>query len=214
MALAAVTVLVIVMFLGVFGLHRVTPLDGLKPVFDIGGEANIPTWWNVALLLMVAVAALGASFVGPAPAHGVRRSWWVVAAAATYASIDEAAGLHERLAGPVGDLDIDVPTYGWLLPGVVVASAGAVVLVVAGRRLPQPAAGRLGLALASYGGAAVGIEAINGWVRRRGEGSLLYSAGTVSEESIEMGACVYAVMAIVDACRWSRTAAGVTISPR
>ena len=212
MLLAAVTAVVLITFVAVFSIHRLTPIESWKEVLDIGGEANIPTWWNATLLAMVAVCALVAAEIGGA-AGPARRAWRVVAAGAAYLSIDEAAALHERLADVVPS-GVDVPTYAWLLPGSVLALAGTAVLVSAGRHLPHPTAGRLGFALAAYGGAAIGIEAANGRVRENDDDSMLYTVGTLIEESVEMGACVYAVSVIIDAFRVCRTNTGVVVVDR
>lgn len=208
--LGAVTALVMFGFLAAFTVHRFTPVDGWKELFDIGAEANIPTWWNTTLLFMVAMFAILASEVARGSGPAVRRAWWVVAAGATYASIDEAAGLHERLAGPVESAGIQFPTYASILPGVVIAVVGAAVLVTSGRRLPRPTAGRLGVALACYGLAAVGVEAVNGWTRDHNWDNA-YTVGTIVEESVEMGSCVYAVAAIVDAFQWRRICTGLEV---
>jgi hypothetical protein len=117
-------------------------------------------------------------------------------------SIDEATALHERLAEPVSAAGIDVPTYAWVVPGAALAIAGSAVLLFAGRQLPSPTAGRLGIALAAYGTAAVGIEAINGWIRDSRGDSPLFTIGTTIEEAVEMVACAYAVAVIVDV--WAR----------
>ena len=90
----------------------------------------------------------------------------MVAAAAAYLSVDEAAALHERLANVVPS-GIDVTTYAWSLPGSLLAVAGV--------------------------------------------DSKLYTVGTLVEESVEMGACVYAVTVIIDNLHVRRTRAGVMI---
>ena len=181
--LAAVTAVVVITFVVVFSIHRLTPIDSWKELFDIGGEANIPTSWNATLLAMVAASALFAAEI-----HGVagrwRRAWRMVAAAAAYLSVDEAAALHERLANLVPS-GIDVTTYAWLLPGSLLAVAGASVLFVFGRDLPQPTAGRLGIALAAYGIAAIAMEAGNRRFRKNDDDdSKLYTVGTLVEESV------------------------------
>lgn len=206
MLLAAVTAIVVIMFVAVFSIHRLTPIASWKEMFDIGGEANVPTWWNTTLLALVAVTALIAAEISER-ASAVRRAWRIVAAAAAYLSLDEAASLHERLANVVPS-EVDVPTYAWVLPGSLLALAGTAVLVVAGRHLPHPTAGRLGTALAAYGVAAVGLEAVNGRFRENDDDSMLYTVGTLIEESVEMGACVYAVSVIIDAFRVCRTSSG------
>ena len=144
------TVGVMVAFVIVFWVDRIVGAADWIRLFDIGGEANVPTWWNVILLAMVATVAMLAGEVTGDVDAAARQAWWVVAAAASYLSLDEATGLHERLGGLVRGTALELPTFAWLLPGLVVASAGAAVLVLAGRRLPPRTARRLAVTLASY----------------------------------------------------------------
>jgi xanthine/uracil permease len=206
-ALLLVTGLIMVAFLVVFTLNRATSLHlkDLKTLVDIGGEANLPTWWNASLLFTVCVTALIAAFLPPTAAesragHRARRgAWLVVAAAGAYLSLDETAGLHERLAKPVRSSGIDLPTYAWLLPGVALAAVGCLVLVKAARRLPPRIARRLGVALGCYFAGAIGMEAVNGLFSDRWlDLPLLFAAGTTLEESLEMVACILAITALVD----------------
>jgi hypothetical protein len=195
--LVIITVVVLAAFVIVFAVHRVTPIPDAKPVVDIGGERNIPTFWNTILLLSVAVAAVVA--LRRSNRDGRRElSWLVVAAAAVYLSFDEAFELHERLRNPFGSITDDLPTYAWVIPGAALAVAGSAVLITAGRRLPPIARPRLAAALGLYGVSAVGVEAVNGWFREH-DRDAAYTIGTVLEESGEMGACILAVTAILDA---------------
>jgi hypothetical protein len=60
--LAGGTAVVLAAFVVAFSYHRlVAPAESWKELFDIGGEANVPTWWNATLLATVALAALVAS---------------------------------------------------------------------------------------------------------------------------------------------------------
>lgn len=205
-SLLLVTALVMVAFLTVFTLNRAgLHLKDLKTFVDIGAEANLPTWWNASLLFTVFLAAVVAAFLPPGQGESGSRyrsrrgAWLVVAAAGAYLSLDETAMLHERLAAPVRSSGIDLPTYAWLLPGVVIAAVGCLVLFRASRRLPVWTARRLGLALACYLSGAVGMEAVNGLFSDRWlDLPLVFAAGTTVEESLEMVACVLAITAIVD----------------
>lgn len=206
-ALLLLTGLVMTVFVIVFTLNRATslPLKDLKTFVDIGGEANLPTWWNASLLFTVFLAALVAAFLPATAAEGRSRhrarrgAWLVVAAAGAYLSLDETTALHERLARPVVSSGLDLPTYAWLLPGVVLAAVGCLLLFRASRRLPPPIARRLGLALACYLGGAVGMEFVNGLLSDRWlDLPLVFAAGTTLEETLEMVACVLAITAIVD----------------
>ncbi len=211
LALAAVTVAVIGVFVTVFALHYVVAVPQLKQFVDIGGEANLPTWWNASMLFMVGIGALTARSLQPDRAG--RRAWLVVALAAVLLSLDEIASLHERLATPVRAAGIDVPTYAWLVPGVVLALIGGAVLVVVGRALSRPTQHILGVALLLYGAGAVGLEAVNGWLREHNL-DLLFAAGTTVEETLEMTACILAVMGTVNTIQRRRATGSASFSTR
>ncbi|WP_353951459.1 hypothetical protein V6K52_17765 [Knoellia sp. S7-12] len=193
--LLLVTLAVMCVFIAVFTLGRVVSIPDAKALMDIGAEANIPTWWNTMLLALV--AALAAIAWRAESDRGPRTAWAAVTAAGTYLSIDEAAVLHEKLGVPMREAGLDVVTYAWVLPGAAFAILATLVLVRLGRRLPRPTGGRLGLALVVYGGAAVGIEGVNGVMSRNGHG-LDFTVGIILEEGLEMGACIIAVCAILD----------------
>ncbi len=195
--LAICTAAVFAAFIVAFGWDRIaSPIPRAKAWFDIGNESNLPTWWNATLLILVAMCALVASLVADRARE--RRAWWVVALAGTYLSIDEATELHERLAGIGERSGLAGPTYAWLAPGIVVALAGATVLVIAGRALPRRAGARLGLALGIYAVAALGLEAVGGWIRDDSDDSPWFTIAIMLEEGLEMLACVLAVGAILD----------------
>lgn len=78
----------------------------------------------------------------------------------------------------------------------MLATGATAVLVAVGRHLPRAVARRLAAALALYGGAALGLETLNGWLRQR-QHDLAYTLGTMAEETIEMLACIVAVTAIL-----------------
>ncbi|MGF9661626.1 hypothetical protein AAIH25_07140 [Arthrobacter crystallopoietes] len=193
--LLAVTAAVMTAFVAVFALHYAVPLEEAKAFVDIGAESNLPTWWNASLLFLTAVLAAAAA-VAADPGRP-RLAFGVVAAAAAYLSVDETAGLHERLARPMLAAGVETPTYPWLILGTAMGLLGAAVLCLAGRALPREIAPRLALALACYAGGALGVEAINGSLREGGPG-ILFSAGLMLEEGLEMTACIIAVAAMAD----------------
>jgi hypothetical protein len=193
--LLGTTAAIMAAFLAVFALHYLIPLDELKKFVDIGAESNLPAWWNAALLFLVAVLAVAAAL--RKGRCGAGAAWWVIAAAAAYLSLDETAGLHERLARPAVAAGLQSPTYPWLALGVFVAGAGALVLFLAGRMLPWTAYRPLGAALVLYALGAVGTEAFNGWIRGVAPG-VLFSGGLVLEEGLEMLGPIIAAVAILD----------------
>jgi MFS family permease len=211
--LVGVTVVIFTAFVTAFGWHRViSPAPDVKEWLDIGGESNLPTWWNATLLVLVALAALVAACF--ADRSSERRAWWIVGLAAAYLSVDEATQLHERLAALGERSGLDLPTYAWLVPGVIVAAIGATVLVVAGRALPPTTGARLGLALALFAFASLGLEALGGWLRDRTDDSPWFTLAIIVEEGVEMLACILAVGAIIDAHRIERDGGRIVVTRR
>lgn len=196
-ALAVVTAGVVGLFCTVVLVHEyVRPLPQVRTLVNVNGEANLPTWWNATLLLMIAFGAAVARTLEHETAP--RRAWLTVAAVGVLLSLDEVAGLHERLSAPVKATGLAVPTYAWVVPGVVIAAIGATVLVVVGRGLPGGTRRRLLLALVLYLVGALGVEAINGTLLDA-DRLIYYLVGTTVEETIEMSACVLAIGAIAAA---------------
>lgn len=210
--LALITAVVLFAFVPTGGVHRLTPVPAWKECVDIGAEGNLPTWWNTTLLALVGAGALVAAALD-ADHRPSMRAWLVVAAAGAYLSLDEAAGLHERLNGLTARAGIDPPTYAWVLPGALLAGVGATVLIVIGRRLPSPTGLRLGVALGAYGTGAIAVEAFTGAIRDDGVG-WLYGIGIAVEETLEMGAAAYAVTTIVDHYGIQRVANGFVLAGR
>jgi hypothetical protein len=210
-ALLAATAIVFGSFVITFGWHRVVaPVPHVKEWVDLGGESNLPTWWNATLLVLVATAAVAAAFLTDRPSE--RRSWWIVGTATTYLSVDEATGLHERLSELGERTGVDVPTYAWLVPGVILAAIGATILVLAGRALPSPTGARLGLALAAFAFASLGLESVGGWIRDRTDDSPWFTLAIILEEGLEMVACILAIGVIIDAHRIERAGGRIVVS--
>ena len=202
-SLLAVTIALVLVFGTVLLVHEyVSPMPRIRALVNINGEANLPAWWNGALLMTIGFGALVARALETERA--ARRAWLTVAVAGLGLSLDEIAGLHERLGEPVREIGIEVPTFAWLVPGVIIAAALFTVLVALGRGLPQRTRRWLFLALVCYLFGAIGVEAINGTLRSA-DRLLYYWIGTTVEETIEMVSCIIAIGAIarVIADRWA-----------
>lgn len=198
--LAAISGLIVLGDLAVKGYHRyVQPVPDVVIVLNVGSEANVAAWWNAALLLAVACMGIVAMFLARPGGRPSRGSWLALIAAATWLSLDEAAQIHERWGVPVQNWALDhgvrMPTFAWVLPGTLVALVGVVCAVMWVRSLPRDL--RIGLlgALAMYLTGALVVEAINGWSKRQGA-SAAYVLGTSFEETLEMSACLVALLVL------------------
>jgi hypothetical protein len=167
-------------------------LADLVPQLSLSYEHNVPTWFSSSLLLACALAA-GAIARGAAR---WRRSWWGMAVAFGYVSLDEASEIHEHLGG---HLDTSgVLYFDWIIPAVGVL--GVLAVVYLRFMLALPAATRLRLLLAGvvYIGGAVGMELPLGWwVDRAGPDNLGYALIDWVEETLEMVGASLALVALV-----------------
>lgn len=193
-ALLAVTFALVLVFGIVLIVHdSVTRIPRIRALVNINGEANLPAWWNGALLMTIGFGALVARAFEIERA--ARRAWLTVAVTGFVLSLDETVALHERMGQPVVEAGIRVPTFAWLVPGVVIGAALFVALVAVGRGLPRRTRRWLLLALICYLAGALGVEAINGTLRNA-DRLIYYWIGTTVEETVEMVSCVIAIGAI------------------
>lgn len=162
------------------------------PQLSLSYEHNVPTWYSSSLLFACALAA-GAVARG---AGRWRRHWWGVVAVFGYASLDEAAELHEQLGG---HLDTSgVLYFDWVIPAVAILGVLAAVFLPFVRALAPATRRRLILAGAIYIGGAVGMELPLGWwVERAGNDNLAYGLIDWAEETMEMIGASLAVVALV-----------------
>lgn len=158
--------------------------------FYVGTEMNLPTWWNVLLLAGVGLAAAFAAAVVPKERVG----WWAIAAAAAFLSLDEGSRLHETTGHLVQGFGI--PTFSWVLVGAVVAPIGLIVLAVLTRHLLRGTRLALTACVAAYVVAALGLEAVGGYLQQQDNWGGFLTLTHV-EETLEMLACAFAIYAIV-----------------
>lgn len=187
-----------------FGQEPPTAFAVAYRLFDADREANVPTWFSVALLLVIALLALGVSTLlrdRPGRSHW----YWVgLAVVFAYLSVDELAGIHEEL---IPRLSLVVEARGALTyPWTIVAAPLVALFVLAYApflwRLPRRTAGLLLLAGALYVGGALGLEAVGGLiVDEDGRITLGYVLVTSAEELLEMAGAALCLYAVADHAR-------------
>ncbi|WP_156251865.1 hypothetical protein [Pseudactinotalea terrae] len=196
--LGGVTLLLIALDQLLFNIRPGEKLDALLYIyFDVTREGNVPTFWNAALLLWVGAAAALVAYLSPGRAVG----WWVTAGVATLMSLDETVQIHEHLRG-LGNaiqtwLGVTFPTFTWLIPGVLIALAGAVMLWIWSGRQPTTTRRGLRLAVVLYGSGVVVVEAVGGMVWRVTAGGSAYQAMAGLEELLEMAGAIVALLAVL-----------------
>jgi hypothetical protein len=184
--------------------------EDIPLLFDVNTEATVPTWYNAALLLVVAGLCLALASLRRSTTvdSGVR--WLVLAAVFAAMSLDETVALHERLGDVVAP---DVAGSGllrhtWVAAGAVLAVGFAAVCAWALATLPRRLRRGTGAGLAVYLAGALGVEAVSGAVLDRWGDGLAYSAVTLLEEAAEMAGAALVVCALLGALEVRRTEAG------
>lgn len=161
---------------------------GFVPLFNIGLEGNVPTFFATALLILN-----GLLFLLVSRLSGWRRwqsrGWLVLAAAFFFVGVDEFAMIHERLIEPVRALlgTGGLLYFAWVIPYAVLALAlgGISLPLILG--LGPGFAARFGAAAATFLGGAIGVEMLGGrYFEARGEAiDLTYRLYQTLEESLE-----------------------------
>lgn len=166
-------------------------IDALIGPLSLSEESNVPTWFASSLLLGCAIAA------GSIAAQLRSRSWWAIAIVLGYASLDEAAELHEHLGGHLDTSGILY--FDWVIPAAVIVLVLAVIFLPFLRTLPSPLRGRLVAAAVIFVGGALVMELPLGrWTDHVGEDSLGYALIDWFEETLELAGAALALWALLD----------------
>ena len=166
--------------------------------FDVGREYNMATWYNSGLWLVLGVLAAGIAVARPA----FRRSWWLLALVALFASVDEYLEVHERLDLPGGRLAEHLPVdlgFTWVLLGAPIALVVGLALLRLVFSLPRRATLGILLGAALFLVGAIGVETLNGLILAGNDmivtNAYIYS--TMGEELLEMSGVAVSLAAVV-----------------
>lgn len=171
-------------------------IEALLPKLSLSYEGNLPTWFSSSLLLLCAIAAGSIASALQAGARW-RFHWWGLAIGLGYASLDEAAEIHENLGGHFETSG--VLYFDWVIPAIAMLALLAAVYLPFVRTLPPPTRTRLVIAGVIYVGGALAMELPLGWwTERAGADNLGYALIDWIEETMEMIGASLALAALVD----------------
>lgn len=159
---------------------------GLRPLFDLNGEHNVPAMLSsVAILLAAALLACIAAqeYQRRAP---LRRYWMALCLGFAYLALDEAAAVHEKFNRPIRIL-FDSPDFAaaWVVVGVGGALLVGLLFVPFLLRLRRGTAVEFMLAGGVYLLGALGVESVGGPALAPPT-SFLFHATIAVEEALEM----------------------------
>ncbi len=177
-------------------------LYGLIPLFDLGMEANIPTFYSALLLLSSSVLLSVISSAAVKSGSRFARHWVVLAAGFFYLALDEAAHIHELLIRPMRDI---LGSYGrgifffaWVVPGIGIVAALAVYFFRLLLSLDRVTRRFFVVGGFLFVGGAVGIEMVDGLVAAQyGKDNLAYNLLIVVEETMEMTGVIVFILGLL-----------------
>lgn len=186
----------------VFGYER---LSGLIPFVYVDHERNIPTYFSVILLLLVALLLVFITVLNKKQAVPHTSKWAVLSFGFFIMAFDEAFRLHEKMVAPLrgmlGDGDLGIFYYSWVIPGIVTVCALGVFFLKFLMYLPAPTRLRFLIAGTLYVGGAIGFELIGGYYAESySKHNLIYSMISTVEESLEMAGLIVFIWALLKYC--------------
>jgi len=184
-------------------------------LFDLGTEANVPTWFAATLLVLLALA-LVVTAVAARARGGAAGPYLVLAVVALVLSVDEAAELHEQLnllAGRLEEWLGPLPTFSWIVPGAALAAAAGTALLWLGRQLPGQLRRRLVISGTVFLLGALVVEGLSGSiVGATGYENPTYLALNALEEGLEKAGVLLALSAVLARLHVRLTADGLSVA--
>ena len=158
--------------------------------FNLDAECCVGSWYSTILLFGAGVVHMFMARDACAHARGFARHWLALGFIFMGLSLDEAAGLHERMTQVVRETigrEKARLYYGWVLPGFVQVLALGCAYAKFLMHLSRRTAIKIACAGALFVGGAIGFEIPAGALAMRdGVGSLRMVAFTSIEETLEM----------------------------
>jgi len=181
-----------------------TYLFGLVPLFDLGTDSSIPTWY-ASFTLLICTILLGIIALAKKDARDpFTRHWQGLAFVFLYLSIDEVARIHEVIGDTLGRFTGE--THGLLYFTWVIYGMAFVLLLIPPyikflRHLPHQTTKLFVSAGIVYLGGALGMEMVNArHADLYGFKNLAYQLMTAFEEFLEMTGIaifIYALMCYI-----------------
>jgi hypothetical protein len=164
----------------------ITKLHLLSDVFDVDREDSIPTWFSQLILLGSAVAAGIVGIYKRRTRLAYGRHWLAVASVFLFLSVDEIAGIHERLIDVLArnQASLSIGLNSWYLFAIIMVGGVALPLLRFWWQLPAKTRYMLVVSAAVYLFGAVFFDVFDG--RYDGTGFLHDGLLVGIEEAFEM----------------------------
>ncbi|MBA3525033.1 MAG: hypothetical protein H0T85_10905 [Geodermatophilaceae bacterium] len=190
------------------------PESTAKQYFDVSREQNLPTWVNVVVLVLAAVASTLAAALARVAGSRAALPWAGFAVVVAGLSLDDMTSLHERLDGfgrRIGG-GSGLTYAAWLVPGLAFAAVVVIAVVLLVRRVDRTTRRLLlsGLFLLLVG--AFALESLGNAVLEQRGFSREYALLVLAEETLETLGAWLLLAAPLAALRVTRTDGGLLVA--
>ncbi len=133
-------------------------------VFDLEQETAVPTFFSAVMLLIAGAAAGVTAVVTARSSRKVALGWLLMSLCLAFVAVDEAAAIHDRLAGSVQQQlgTGGVFFIGWTLPYVAAVVITVALIFPLLQQLDHGTMRRLAVAAALFVFSGLGLEMIQG----------------------------------------------------
>ncbi|MGE0798519.1 MAG: hypothetical protein AB7G13_06195 [Lautropia sp.] len=187
---------------------------GLVDLFDMGLEANLPTFFSGLQLLIGALGLAVVARVRLAERAPYALHWTALALLFLYLAADELSGLHELTIRPMRELFPSVTTgllwWAWVIPGALFAVGLAAAFAgFALRALPRPVRTRMIAGGVLFFSGAIGVEMPEArHAQQFGTDNMTYAVYVLVEEFLEMTGVLLFLAGLFD---YLRTSVGAVV---
>ncbi len=171
-------------------------IDQYGYLFELSGEMNIPSWFSVILLFLVAACAAIIGYSAPAG----RRPWFWLAGLFIYMSVDEIAELHGLwpvILHMEQTQDAHLNHFLWVIPGAVLVLLIAAVFLRWVLKLPKRTRNYFILAGIVFVSGGLGLEIVGSVVADPTFFNPVYLVVSTLEETLEMAGVIIMVMGLL-----------------
>ena len=187
-------------------MNKVADIHGIGRVFSLDGERNIPTAYNVFLLLVPAALLAFITYLHWKQTGKFSWYWAILAFGFTFMSMDEAWTIHEDIIDPLkeklgnknGTHHLGLLYNAWVLPGLGVVLLVAISYIRFLMKLPRKIAIAFFVSGVIYVTGALVIEALDGAYEEVHGNNFIYKMMTTVEETMEMLGLILFIKALLE----------------
>ena len=177
-------------------------VHGLARVFSLDGERNLPTAYNVFLLLVPTLLLATITFLERRETGSIPWYWAILMFGFCFMAMDEAWTIHEDLIIPLREKFFGHGSGGafhaaWVIPGMGVVFVLFLFYLRFLFKLPKKHRVAFIVSGAVYLSGALGMEMIDNYYMTRHGNNYYYKLQTILEESLEMTGLILFIKALL-----------------